>query len=490
VVITVCRGQTLYNMPVLGIIIRRISGIFWGNESLKMNPSNKWTKRILLGLSLAVTGLIASAGAAPPCPAEAPPPAAAEVAHPAKPRIDSSTLTGKVMCGYQGWFGTPGDGQGLGWRHYNNPKTRKFEPGHAGIEFWPDMTELAPHERFDTPFRHTDGSVAQVFSSAVRDTVVRHFQWMEEYGIDGVFVQRFATEVTDGGKRSTKPRAVTINRILDHCRAGADRHGRTYAVMYDLSSMKAGNIAAVKHDWRFLVEEMGILKDAAYQHHKGRPVVAIWGVGFAGREYGPKEVADLVDFLKNDPQSGGMTVMLGTSTHWREGGRDAAPFGEWEKVYQMADILSPWMVGRYRNAAQAREYANGRALQDRAWCDARGKDFMPVVFPGFGWSNLKKGGDKNPDAFIDRDGGRFLWTQYDAHIREGGVKMIYQAMFDELDESTHIFKSTNNPPIGESKFQTFGGLPTDHYLWLVGEATKRLRGEAPSSPELPVRVME
>jgi hypothetical protein len=333
------------------------------------------------------------------------------------------------MCGYQGWFGTPGDGQGLGWRHYYSQKIRKFQPGHAGIEFWPDMTELAPHERFDTPFRHAEGSVAQVFSSAVRDTV-----------------------------------------------------------MYDLGSMKSANIPAIKEDWRFLVKAMGILKDPSYQHHNGKPVVSLWGIGFAGRDYGPKEVADLVDYLKNDPEVGGMTVKIGTSTHWRIGGRDADPFAKWEPVYKTADIISPWMVGRYRNAKQARIYATTHAKDDRAWCEANGKEFMPVVFPGFGWSNLKKGTDQNPDSFIDRDGGRFLWAQYDAHIREGGAKMIYQAMFDELDEGTHIFKSTNNPPVGESKFQTYGDLPTDHYLWLVGEASKRLRGELPSTPDIPERI--
>ena len=431
----------------------------------------------------------------PPKPAEPAKPAApavpSEPIDPIEPgvvRVDASTLTGKVMCGYQGWFRAAKDGEKQDWKHYRNQTSKQFKPGEAGIEFWPDLTEFAAHERFDTEFRHANGSVAQVFSSAVRDTVVRHFKWMRQYAIDGVFVQRFATEVTSpNGGRADNDESRSVNRVLQHCRAGANRHGRTYAVMYDLTSMSAARIASVKDDWRFLVKEMGILKDPAYQKHAGRPVLALWGVGFRNRDYGPAEIEPLIDFLKNDLECGGLTIMLGTPTHWRAGERDAGPFADWVKIYQTSDIISPWTIGRYGRINEAQNYAANIAKPDHEWCVANNKEHMPVVFPGFSWSNLKKGTDENPNAFIDRQGGKFLWSQYDAAVRIAGAKMVYQAMFDELDEGTHIFKSTNNPPVGASRFLTYDNLPTDHYLWLVGEATRRVRGEAPFTPELPKR---
>ena len=108
-------------------------------------------------------------------------------------------------------------------------------------------------------------------------------------------------------------------------------------------------------------------------------------------------------------------------------------------------------------------------------------DFLPVAFPGFSWHNMK------PDSKLDmipRLGGKFLWTQY-VNAKRAGATMIYQAMFDEVDEGTAIFKCTSDVPVGKSKFVTYEGLPSDHYLKLVGAATKMLRGETPATDEMP-----
>ena len=53
--------------------------------------------------------------------------------------------------------------------------------------------------------------------------------------------------------------------------------------------------------------------------------------------------------------------------------------------------------------------------------------------------------------------------------------MIYQAMFDEVDEGTAIFKCTDDPPVGETHFLDFEGLPSDFYLKMVGKASGLMR---------------
>ncbi len=65
--------------------------------------------------------------------------------------------------------------------------------------------------------------------------------------------------------------------------------------------------------------------------------------------------------------------------------------------------------------------------------------------------------------------------------------MIYQAMFDEMDEGTAIFKCTNTPPVGASRFVTYEGQPSDHYLWLTGMGGRLLRGEMSPTEEMPRR---
>ncbi len=382
--------------------------------------------------------------------------------------VNTTTLLGKVMCGYQGWFGVPGDGSSEpGWRHWTKSRG-PLEDGNANVDLWPDVSELDANQRFPTGFKMADGRPAEVFSSFEKPTVLKHFEWMQDYGLDGVFVQRFANGLRN---RTSLERC---NAVLANCREGANLHGRAYAVMYDLSGLPAGHIEDVINDWRALRSEMVITEDPAYLNHRGKPVVAIWGIGFNDhRDYTLAECRRLIEFLKTDPEAGGCTVMLGVPTHWRELKGDAVSDPMLLDVIAIADIVSPWTVGRYVDPAGAARYAENNLQPDLAWCRDRGIDYLPVVFPGFSWHNLKGG----PLNQIPRLRGQFLWSQF-YQAKRANASMVYVAMFDELDEGTAIFKCANDVPIGEkSQFLGLEGLPSDYYLKMVGAGTKLIRGE-------------
>ncbi|HEY2083852.1 MAG TPA: xylosidase/arabinosidase, partial [Verrucomicrobiae bacterium] len=230
----------------------------------------------------------------------------------------------------------------------------------------------------------------------------------------------------------------------------------------------------VINDWRALRKQMALANDPAYLNHRGKPVVAVWGIGFNDhRDYTLAECRRLIAFLKNDPEAGGCTVMLGVPAGWRELRADAVSDPELLNVIAMADIISPWTVGRYGDPAGAAKYAEKTLKPDLAWCSQRGIDLLPVVFPGFSWHNMKGG----PSNQIPRERGKFLWSQF-CNAKQANVSMVYVAMFDEVDEGTAIFKCVNDVPIGQqSKFVTWEGLPSDFYLKMVGTGTKLIRGD-------------
>ncbi len=390
---------------------------------------------------------------------------------PVKPEIK-----GRVVTGYQGWFGAEGDGSGLGWKHYGG---KNLGPGNCSFDLWPDMSELGDDERYPTKFRNADDSTATLFSSYNPKTVDRHFKWMKDYGIDGAMLQRFGVSLRS-------PQSFDFGTaVMQNVRRGAENHGRAWAMMYDLSGMKAEDVVPViTGDWRRLVEKGRILQDTRYLHHGGKPLVAVWGIGFNdNRAYGLAECGQLVDFLKAE----GNAVMLGIPYYWRELNRDTLADPELHELLKKADIISPWSIGRYQGSESVKRSLPSRLAGDISWSRENKLAYLPVVFPGFSWRNLEKGrGRDAPANATSREGGKFLWQQA-VEAKRAGAEMIYVAMFDEVDEGTAIFKGSNHPPVGESGFITYEGLPPDHYLWLTGEIGKMLRRSGEVDPTMPKR---
>ena len=384
-------------------------------------------------------------------------------------RVRFKSIKNLVMAGYQGWFNTPEDGAGLGWKHFE--KEKEFKPGKCTIDLWPDVSEY--EKTYETAFKLPDETPAKVFSSYDASTTDLHFKWMKQYGIDGVFMQRFVVSIRNQKGKDN------YNKILNNAVLSAEKYDRAICLMYDLSGMEAGEEDILIRDWKELCEKYKLVSrnNNHYVYHHGKPLVAVWGIGFNDRrKYGYEQVKKIIDFLKSE----GCSILVGVPTHWRTLTIDAVSDTRLLELVKQADIVHPWLVGRFDNHTY--EPYRKSIEEDIKWCKANGKDYIPVLFPGFSWHNMKKDAPQN---MIPRLGGRFFWKQVKGAV-DAGAESLYLAMFDEIDEGTAFFKCTNTPPVGESSFITYEGEAPDHYLWLAGEAAKYLRGELRSS-RMPVR---
>lgn len=410
------------------------------------------------GISTAAWALLAGAAisAAGPSAADEPGPAA----------VDVTTLHRKVMCGYQGWFRCPGDPSGEGWRHWSRSGSR-IAPGTLTFEMWPDLSEYSDDEKYPAPgFTNPDGSPAALFSSANPKTVRRHFEWMRQYGIDGAFVQRFLVEL----------RNPSLDRVLGHARESAAATGRAYAICYDLSGFpKDRLVERLSEDWKRLVDELKVTEDGRYLRHEGKPVVFVWG--FYSDRFGPEIAHRIIDLFRGNDRHAA-TLIGGCQWYWRS---EKDP--EWARAFRRFDAISPWNVGNASAKDGRKQAATGYWAEDLAEAKRAGMDYLPVIYPGFGWTNLKGAGAVR--ATIPRLGGEFYWRQF-AEATNLGIEMAYVAMFDEVDEATAIFKVSNAPP-AEATFATYEGLPSDWYLLLTGEGARAIREGRKVGPELPIR---
>jgi len=391
---------------------------------------------------------------------------------------------GLVMAGYQGWFRAEGDGSSAKRYVYGNEV-------RSGMDMWPDVSEY--EKTYSTPFKDATGKPAKFFSSVDKSSVELHFKWMEEYGVDGVFMQRFFdnTRKENRGNESVS--------ILKNALEAASKHKRAIAVMYDLSGLKGKgeDCSSIIEDWKYLVDELKVTYQASgstYLHDHGKPVVAIWGVGFPDRPYNIRNIGleKLIDFLKNDPVYGNCAVMLGVPTAWRELNADCLPDPYLHELIEQCDLVLPWNVQRYSPLLHNdMDRFRDNLLADMKWCATHQVEYVPCVYPGFSWHNLSRyefPDDIKPIGSIPRQKGRFYWEQLYTSLRNG-ASMVYVAMFDEINEGTAIFKVTDTPPKGkgETTFLGMEGMPSDHYLWLTGEAARMLRNEKPLTAKMPQR---
>jgi hypothetical protein len=385
---------------------------------------------------------------------------------------------GLIMAGYQGWFKAQRDGKMY-------PDASKIQ-----IDMWPDVSEY--EKTYPTGLNLADGSVAKFFSSNDKSTTDLHFKWMKEYGLDGVFMQRFFSAARSG------PQRYSNAEVIRNAFEAASKYERAIAVMYDLSGLRRSgeDCSQLIDDWKYLVDSVKVTNQKGaktYLFYNGKPLVVIWGVGFPDRPYNIRNIGllRLIDFLKNDPIYGGCSVMLGVPTFWRDLNADCVNDPYLHELIKKADLIMPWFVQRFTPLLHNDiDRYRDVILADVKWCRENNVGYVPCVTPGFSWHNLSVKqfpDDIKPVGSIPRQGGRFYWQQISTAI-VSGAEMLYVAMFDEVNEGTAIFKCTDNPPVSkDALFINMDGMPSDHYLWLTGQAAKMLRKEIPLSLTMPKR---
>lgn len=409
---------------------------------------------VLIGSSLTLlAGLLAGYAALPEASAAA-----------AGPSVKN-----QVYTGYQGWFSAPGDGSPRdSWRHW--AEDSQPAPGNQTFEMYPDMSEYPESAQFPTGYSELgDGSPATLFSSYPTSVVDQHFQWMKDYGIDGAALQRFGSDITDPVRKEQR------DSITGKARDAAEKHDRGFYVEYDVSGLTEENFEqTLQDDWTDTITgELKLTDSAAYAKEDGKPVVELWGLGFENRPGTAEQSQRIVEWF----QSQGAYVIGGVPVGWRTGTETKPGF---EPVFQALDMLSPWFVGRTPDLAP-------QLAADRDDLASRGQDYLPVIYPGFAWSNWKDG----PRNEIPRKSGDFLWEQAVA-VREAGIDQAFIAMFDEYDEATAIAPGASDSSMipTDQYFQTTSTdgefASPDFYLRLAGKATRMITHQDPQTPEVPI----
>ena len=285
--------------------------------------------------------------------------------------VDTESLQGKLIFGYQGWFQTNQCDQG--WRHWAGDK----QPNQDSVTFdlWPAVDEYPENSLSDDTDLHSKetGEKMKLYDSLEVTDV--HFKWMQDYNIHGVALQRFLTEVSSDSDSLKRRDDMTLA-----VQSSSEKYDRAFFIEYDVSGADPNTwVDAILSDWEHL-KDLGILSSPSYQRNENKPVVKVFGMGFTSFAGTPEQCLQVINELKKSNYFVGAVP-----TYWRTCDGDSQ--AGFEDVYASMEAISPWLVGRYGNQQDFENYFNGVAMSDLRLTSLRGQGFVPTVFPGFSWTN-------------------------------------------------------------------------------------------------------
>lgn len=341
-----------------------------------------------------------------------------------------SATTAEIIAGYQGWFGCPEDYEGSkDWQHW-------FYRGQFTVDLLPDISIYPESALCDTGIKTKNGKTVKLFSSQNREIAKVHVNLAEKYGIDTLALQRFVNEISK--ERGFKRR----NNVLENIISATKNKNIKFFIMYDISGAEESKVYdLIDKDITFLKEKYGLFNLENYYRINGKPLVGIWGFGFKGRPGNPLDTLVLLRNLKHS----GFSLLGGIPSRWRTLEGDSKSDSLWLDTYLQYDILSPWMVGRFKDEVSMKSYYENVVKKDIAFLKDKGKKYLPVVFPGFSWYNLQNArGNQAEFNHAPRHCGLFLEKQFLA-LKKMGIKDFYLAMLDEFDEGTAVLPTVINP---------------------------------------------
>ena len=425
-------------------------------------------------IGLAVAGTLALFGIPPSAPASA-----------------SDGLAGRVIVGYQGWFGCPGDYlDNRRWQHWviQPEDTQAPTPDNIRVDLLPQLAGVPEQDLCPSGLKSADGAPIALFSSQNAQVVLTHFRWMAQHQIDGVAVQRFIGIIDD---RPDNPQGrARSDHMLGNVRAAAAATERVFFITYDISGAPPATLFAdIRRDWQHLTGDLDLTASPNYLRMHGKPVLQLWGFGFADRPGAPPEVAELIADLKQGRHGLKAAALIGgVPTNWRTLNGDSQQDPRWADIYRSYDVISPWSVGRFHDESGADAFLKEHVLGDLAETRRLGIAYLPVIFPGFSWFNLQTRRGQAQRAVLNeipRRCGRLLWREI-ANVLGSGANMLYGAMFDEVDEGTAMLPAVTRAdrlPVGVKMVflnEDDCSLPADWYLRVIGAAAGFAhRAEAP-----------
>ncbi len=375
----------------------------------------------------------------------------------------------EVYAGYQGWFGTPGDGFSNSWFHWKDAEI-------SHVDLLPDVSIYPESILVSAPFNND----YKLFSSTSSEVVDIHTELIAKAGIDGFAMQRF---VTDDLETRESWFFQHKNRVAELVKQSAEKWGTKYYLQYDISGKTSNWAMVIKNDFSDIIKgQLRFLDSRNYAHQNGKPVVCLWGLGVADRPGTAEEARDLIEWFKTQH---GVFVIGGLASDWRAGTGSTKP--GWIDTFTSLDAIEPWMVGTFDSKTVTDHYIKN-VDTDLTFIKTHNKSYgknilyKTVIWPGFSWHNMHRAiGQVRPLNEIPRNGGQFLWLQ--AQLSAARGLKSYVAMFDEYDEGTAIapiVSSKTMIPEGTT-FLTLDAdninMSSDFYLRLTGEIVQTLRNK-------------